>query len=213
MEYEKIRKLVVLGHRGVGKTSLILRYTENTFVDNYYPTIEDIHTKTIVYHNNQYKFSIVDTAGQDEFSMLNPQYTIGVDLYVIVFSVASNVSFEMVTSIRDKILDQTGLESLPMVLVGSKSDLDYARQVSKEDAVALAKVFNCNYIECSAKAEVNIGKFFSLLLLPISVFSLQLTYWFLIGVIFEQAINMNNSLIKPNADPKDSSSASNCLLM
>ncbi|OMJ18741.1 GTP-binding protein rhb1 [Smittium culicis] len=192
MDFEKIRKLVVLGHRGVGKTSLILRYTENTFVDNYYPTIEDIHTKTVTYNNNQYKLSIVDTAGQDEFSMLNPQYTIGVDLYVIVFSVASSLSFDMVRTIRDKILDQTGLDTLPMVLVGSKSDLDYARQVSKEDAYSISKEFDCSYIECSAKTEVNID------------------------AIFQHAISEKNALNNSDNNgqtSKDNNAASNCSLM
>ncbi|PVU99682.1 hypothetical protein BB559_000496 [Furculomyces boomerangus] len=156
MDTDKTRKFVVLGYRGVGKTSLILRYTENTFIENYYPTIEDAHWKTVKFNGITYRFNIIDTAGQDEFSILNSQYAIGIDMYVIVFSVASRLSFDMVHAIYNKILDQSGVDQIRMVLVGSKSDLVNQRQVTQEMALETAKELNCKYIECSAKAEVNI---------------------------------------------------------
>ncbi|PVU93242.1 hypothetical protein BB560_006006, partial [Smittium megazygosporum] len=161
-QFHNDKKFVFLGHRGVGKTSLIMRYTEKTFVDNYYPTIEDVHDKIVDLSGTKYKFTILDTSGQDEFSMLNSHHTIGTDVFVLVFSVASKKSFEMVNSIKDKILDQTGLDHVPMLLVGCKSDLENMRQVPKEDAQNLASSLNCQYIECSAKDEVNIDKVFEM---------------------------------------------------
>lgn len=48
---------------------------------------------------------IIDTAGQDEYTILNSKHFIGIHGYMIVYSVASKQSFEMVRIIRDKILN------------------------------------------------------------------------------------------------------------
>ncbi|OMH81830.1 GTP-binding protein rhb1 [Zancudomyces culisetae] len=68
----------------------------------------------------------------------------------------------MLGSIHDKILDATGVESIPMVLVGSKNDLSTQRQVSEKEATALSKTFKCSYVECSAKNKTNIDKIFQM---------------------------------------------------
>lgn len=88
-----------------GKSSLTVRFVEGTFVENYYPTIENTFNRTIKHKGQDYMTEIVDTAGQDEYSILNSKHFIGIHGYMIVYSVASRQSFEMVTVIRDKILN------------------------------------------------------------------------------------------------------------
>ena len=79
------RKVAVLGARNVGKTSLTVRFVESHFVESYYPTIENEFTKIIRFRKHNYTLEILDTAGQDEFSLLNMQSLIGVvSCYVIV---------------------------------------------------------------------------------------------------------------------------------
>ncbi len=73
--------------------------------DSYYPTIENTFTKEITYKGQKHVIEIVDTAGQDEYSILNSKHFIGIHGYVLVYSVASMSSFEMVQVIRDKILN------------------------------------------------------------------------------------------------------------
>lgn len=92
-----------MGSRSVGKSSLVVRYVEEAFVDSYYPTIENVFNKTIKYRNKEYDCDIIDTAGQDEYSILNSRHAIGIHGYILVYSIALRSSFEMVQTIYDKI--------------------------------------------------------------------------------------------------------------
>ncbi|KZT33740.1 hypothetical protein SISSUDRAFT_1132366 [Sistotremastrum suecicum HHB10207 ss-3] len=166
----KKRKIAVLGSRSVGKSSLILQYTENHFVDSYYPTIEATIPKTITYRGVEYECEIIDTAGQDEFSILNSKHAIGIHGFVLVYSVASRNSLEMVKIVYDKIIDFCGRASVPCVVVGAKLDLpnsSHVRQVATADAESLAKELNAAWIETSAKLNTNVSKVFELCLAEI----------------------------------------------
>ncbi|CAO3644667.1 unnamed protein product [Mucor hiemalis] len=106
----KARRIAVLGARAVGKLSLVIQFCENHFVDSYYPTIENTFTKTIKYRGNEYSVEIMDTAGQDEYSILSSHHASSMNGYVLVYSISSRSSFDMVKIIRDKILNFTGLK-------------------------------------------------------------------------------------------------------
>ncbi|KZW00404.1 hypothetical protein EXIGLDRAFT_157703 [Exidia glandulosa HHB12029] len=162
----KKRKIAVLGSRAVGKSSLVVQYVEDTYIENYYPTIENTFTKTIAYNGEDYECDIIDTAGQDEFSILNAKHAIGIHGYVLVYSVASRASFDMVRIVYDKIIDFCGLQSVPTVLVGQKSDLT-RREVSAAQAKALADKLGCACIETSARENINVDKVFELCLAQI----------------------------------------------
>lgn len=107
---------------------------------------------------------IADTAGQDEFSILNSKHAIGIHGYVLVYSIASRQSFEMISILRDKILNFTGMQWIPLVLVANKVDLHPQRQVSTEEGQDLAKSWNCAFIETSAKHNQNITRIFDQIL-------------------------------------------------
>ena len=158
----KARKIAVLGSRAVGKSSLIVQYVEGHFTENYYPTIENSFQKPMRYRSQEYQLEIVDTAGQDEYSLMNSKHVIGIHGYVLAYSITSKSSLEMLHVIRDKILNYTGLEWVPIVLVGNKMDLDAQRQVSVEDAQKLAQQWNAVSIEASAKLNQNIQRIFEL---------------------------------------------------
>ncbi|CAO0797629.1 unnamed protein product [Mucor circinelloides] len=155
----KARRIAVLGARAVGKSSLVIQFCENHFVDSYYPTIENTFTKTIKYRGNEYSVEIMDTAGQDEYSILSSHHASSMNGYVLVYSISSRSSFDMVKIIRDKILDFTGLESVPCVIVGNKSDLNIQRQVTLEEGKELGQQWQCPTIETSAKHDENVCKF------------------------------------------------------
>ena len=89
----------------IGKSSLTVQYVDGHFVDSYYPTIENTFSKVIRYRNQDFAVEIIDTAGQDEYTILNSKHFIGIHGYMIVYSVASKQSFEMCRIIRDKILN------------------------------------------------------------------------------------------------------------
>ncbi|KAI8813050.1 P-loop containing nucleoside triphosphate hydrolase protein [Cladochytrium replicatum] len=163
----KVRRIAVLGSRAVGKSSLTVQFVENHFAETYYPTIENTFTKILKIRNQEYAAEIIDTAGHDEYSILNSKHVIGIHGYVLVYSITSRPSFEMCKVIRDKILNYTGIDWVPIVIVGNKCDLEAQRQVQTEEAAALAQEWKCSHIEASAKHNQNITKTFELVLMEI----------------------------------------------
>lgn len=161
------RKIAVLGSRSVGKSSLVIQFIENHFVDAYYPTIESTFSKGVAYRGIEYDCDIIDTAGQDEYSILNSKHAIGIHGYVLVYSVTSRRSFDMIKIVYDKIVDFCGKNDIPCVIVGAKTDLQSSRQVAPNEGEELAKLNNAAWVETSAKNNVNVGKVFELCLAEI----------------------------------------------
>lgn len=67
-------------------------------------------TKSTRINSQDYELKLVDTAGQDEYSIFPSQYSIDVHGYVLVYSITSTKSFNVVKSIYEKLLDITGKE-------------------------------------------------------------------------------------------------------
>lgn len=156
----KARKIAMVGSRSVGKLSMTVRFVEDHFVESYYPTIENQFLKTILYKNQEYAIEILDTAGQDEFSVMTEKHLIGIHGYLLVYLVTSRQLFELIEVIRDKILTLIGMDSIPVVLIGNKSDLNFQRQVETAEGEALARKFNCKFLETLVRDNVNINKAF-----------------------------------------------------
>ncbi|KAK3571071.1 hypothetical protein QTP86_001321 [Hemibagrus guttatus] len=127
MPQPKSRKIAVLGYRSVGKSSLTIQFVEGQFVDSYDPTIENTFTKMITVNGQEYHLQLVDTAGQDEYSIFPQTYSIDINGYILVYSVTSNKSFEVVKVIHEKLLDMVGKVQVPIMLVGNKKDLHMER--------------------------------------------------------------------------------------
>jgi len=164
---QKQRKVVVMGFRAVGKSTITVQFVENHYVDTYNPTIENTFHKLIKHQGEDFLTEIVDTAGQDEFSIFQRRYSVGVDGYILVYSVNSQASLEIVRVINDKILNACGAEKVPRVLVGNKSDLVLERQISKEQGQQLANEWNCAFVECSGKHNENISEIFKQIIIEI----------------------------------------------
>nr|CAD7403782.1 unnamed protein product [Timema cristinae] len=78
--------------------------------------------------------------------------------YVLVYSITSSKSFEVVQIIYDKLLDMTGKVHVPIVLVGNKTDLHMERMISSEEGKRLAELWKAAFLETSAKQnEVSFG--------------------------------------------------------
>ncbi|XP_022073904.1 GTP-binding protein Rheb isoform X1 [Acanthochromis polyacanthus] len=134
-----------------GKSSLTIQFVEGQFVDSYDPTIENTFTKTMTVNGQEYNLQLVDTAGQDEYSIFPQSYTIDVDGYILIYSVTSYKSFEVVRVIHEKLLDMVGNVQVPIILVGNKKDLHMERVISFEEGKALAESWNAAFLESSAK--------------------------------------------------------------
>uniref|UniRef100_A0A8C6P6J0 GTP-binding protein Rheb n=1 Tax=Nothobranchius furzeri TaxID=105023 RepID=A0A8C6P6J0_NOTFU len=140
MPQPKSRKIAILGYRSVGKSSLTIQFVEGQFVDSYDPTIENSKLLYIIF----FFF-------QDEYSIFPQTYSIDINGYILVYSVTSNKSFEVVQVIHEKLLDMVGKVQVPIMLVGNKNDLHMERVISCEEGKALAESWNAAFMESSAK--------------------------------------------------------------
>ncbi|XP_064018933.1 GTP-binding protein Rheb isoform X2 [Pogoniulus pusillus] len=136
---------------GTGKSSLTIQFVEGQFVDSYDPTIENTFTKLITVNGQEYHLQLVDTAGQDEYSIFPQTYSIDINGYILVYSVTSIKSFEVIKVIHGKLLDMVGKVQIPIMLVGNKKDLHMERVISYEEGKALAESWNAAFLESSAK--------------------------------------------------------------
>ncbi|XP_049851664.1 GTP-binding protein Rheb homolog isoform X1 [Schistocerca gregaria] len=161
---QKQRRVAVMGFRAVGKTSVTVQFAEKGFSEDYHPSIENTFHIGIKVNGKEYEIEIIDTAGQDEYSLLQRQYTVGMHGYVLVYSIANKYSFDIVKNINDQILNALGTEKVPRVLVGNQKDLVSQREVSLEDGQALAQRWGCAFTETSAKLNENISKVFAMII-------------------------------------------------
>lgn len=163
----RVRKIAIMGFRSVGKSSITIQFVENQFVDSYDPTIENTFSKTVKIRGQDYQLDLIDTAGQDEYSLVPQSYIMNIDGYVLVYSVTSYKSLEVVKVIYEKLLDMTGKKQVPLVLVGNKTDLRMEREVSADEGKRLADQWRAAFCETSAKENQKINELFTSVILEI----------------------------------------------
>ncbi|MGQ4873165.1 MAG: Rab family GTPase [Promethearchaeota archaeon] len=166
-----IYKICVIGDGGVGKTSMVLRYCENTFKENYIMTIgSNFSTKTVElseYPNFNIKLQIWDLAGQKHFSFVRPPFYRGATGLIYVFDLTRRSSFSNLHNWKaeaEKVIGQK-----PCILVGNKLDLaNDNREVSTQEGEALKNELGAEkYYETSAKDGTNIEDVFKELTIAI----------------------------------------------
>ncbi|XP_065431894.1 GTPase RhebL1 isoform X2 [Chrysemys picta bellii] len=133
MPLVRYRKVVILGYRSVGKTSLAHQFVDGEFLECYDPTVESTYNKMLMVGKDEFHLQLVDTAGQDEYTILPPSFSIGIHGYLLVYSV-------------------TSLRRMPVVLVGNKADLSMeSREVKTDEGKKLADSWGAVFLESSAK--------------------------------------------------------------
>jgi Ras-related protein Rab-1A len=143
-------KVVVVGEGGVGKTSLILRYTQDRFLGEYITTIgTNFAVKTLNIDGQQIKLQLWDLGGQAQFMRIRSFYYPGARAAVVVYSTADRNTFEVVPKWAKEVRNICG--DIPLTLLGNKIDLDNERRVKKEEGVSRASQINAEFFETSAK--------------------------------------------------------------
>ncbi|ETO14273.1 RAS small GTpases RIC1/ypt1, partial [Reticulomyxa filosa] len=171
LDYDYLFVLLLVGDSGVGKSCLLLRFTENTFDENMINTIGvDFKTKTITIDQKIVKLQLwfvffffchghnkKDTAGQERFRAITKSYYRGAHGIIVVYDVTKSETFENVPNWISEI-DKNAPETVCKLLVGNKSDKEeqHLRQVTRERAKELALKFQIPLIETSAKKTENI---------------------------------------------------------
>ena len=161
-EYIKLFKLLLLGKSNTGaKTSLMLRYIDNSFSSNLLATIGiDFRIKIVQTDFGEIKLKLWDTAGQERFRAISSTFVKGSDCIILGYDVTNRKSFE---SIRDSwynyVKENIAVDLQLIYLVGNKIDKP-DRVVSDEEGKSLANDLNMKYFGVSAKTGENVDILF-----------------------------------------------------
>jgi len=154
-------KLVVVGGGAVGKSALTIQFVQNTFEDDWNPTIEDSYRKQTLIDDEMVCLDVLDTAGQEEFKAMREQYMRHGEGFILVYSITDRESFRELHEFQQQIVRVKDQDFFPGVLVANKCDLEYERQVSMSEGRELANRFGFRFIETSAKLRINVDETFS----------------------------------------------------
>ena len=216
MSYQMNRqKIIFTGDSGVGKTSIINAIMGQKFPEEYEPSIGvDFFSKTIRYKGRLMKLQIWDSAGQEKFRSLIPNYIRGSSLIFLIFDISKKESFE---HLNEWITFITNIEKGNIVIVGNKIDLKENRVITKEEAEKYCKEKNYDYFEVSAKEGTNINNllYTSVASLPIfnSINTEGLSKENIIQVLFQENLDsftyQNNNTGDRNDNNKNNSNQIN----
>ena len=150
-ELEYLMKIIIVGDSGVGKTNLLERYIKDEFHDSNRNTVGvDFLAKKLVLNRQSLKIQFWDTAGQEKYKSISTAYYKSTQGVILVYDVTSRNSFLNVENWLQDIKEHTDNE-IEFLLVGNKTDLEAAREVTAEEAEAYAKEQELFFMEVSAK--------------------------------------------------------------
>ncbi|KAL7978072.1 hypothetical protein Chor_005059, partial [Crotalus horridus] len=161
--YDHLFKLLLIGDSGVGKTCLIIRFSEDSFSGTYISTIGiDFKIRTVEVEGKRIKLQVWDTAGQERFKTITTAYYRGAMGIILVYDITDEKSFENIQNWMKSIKENAsaGVERL---LLGNKCDMEVKRKVSRDQAEKLCREHGIRFFETSAKSSLNVEEAFNTL--------------------------------------------------
>jgi len=176
-------KVIILGDPAVGKTSLLSRYINGVFKNDYIQTlganflIKEIdlkkkiekltgeQTKIQDIKEKGFKLYFWDIGGQEDKLFVNEYYFAYSHGAMVVFNLVSRESFDNIEFWISKIYELSG--DIPFLLVGNKNDLSDERVITQREIEEKAKEYGVKYYETSAKLDENVDKAFTALSIEI----------------------------------------------
>jgi Ras-related protein Rab-8A len=158
--YDYLIKLLLIGDSGVGKSCLLLRFSDDSFTPSFITTIGiDFKIRTIELDGKRIKLQIWDTAGQERFRTITTAYYRGAMGILLVYDVTDERSFNNIRNWFSNV-DQHASEGVNKILIGNKCDWVEKKAIVREQGQALADEFNVKFMETSAKANINVEEAF-----------------------------------------------------
>ena len=157
-------KIVLAGTASVGKSSIILKFVVEKFLDYINPTINlGVYEKTIkIDPFTEAKLSIWDTAGAEKYVSFTQSYLRDANGVILVFDLSNEDSFKDLDMWLDIVNETIDVKNVPKILVGNKSDLPNI-EISDERAKDFARQNGMIYMKVSAKDGINIAYLFEAL--------------------------------------------------
>ena len=153
-------KMTFLGDQSVGKTSIMNRFLNDTFVEEYQATIGlDFQSKTVDINETNIHFLLYDIAGKEKFRNLIPIYTRDTNIYVFIYEITNKESFVHIENLLEEITIVNKLDCI-LVLIGNKKDLENNRAVTLKEGEDFAKEKGFIFSEVSSKTGEGINDLF-----------------------------------------------------
>jgi len=156
-------KIIICGDPSVGKSSLILRFTNNAFRRHYIPTLGvNVSDKIFKIEESYVQLVLWDIAGQQKFQTMRQQFYLGSDGIFLIFDLSRPSSLESVSKwyvdIKNQLNDRTAFKGY---IIGNKKDISQSLKSTSNEGSDLASSLNLGYIETSAKTGENVEFAFS----------------------------------------------------
>lgn len=157
VSYNHVLKVIIVGNSGVGKSCMLLKYTDPSFTSEYLMTTPvsvgiDFKIKNVEVGGENIKLQLWDTAGQERYHAINCSLYRGADAVIIAFDLTNPDSFARVPWWMNEMRKFTD-EYVITILVGTKSDAAGDNRVKEADVLAFAASCNLPYFATSIKTD------------------------------------------------------------
>ena len=160
--YDKLFRYIIVGDMAVGKSCILLQFTDNKFRVQHELTIGvEFGAKTIELNNKTIKSQIWDTAGQEQFQAITRTYYKGAIGALLVYDITRRDTFTHVTKWLEEVKSNSS-KHICVILIGNKKDLEDKRQVTYEEGESFARENGLMFLETSAKTAFNVVEAFNL---------------------------------------------------
>ena len=155
-------KILVLGESSVGKTSLLVRYTEDKFENTVQTIGVDVKNKYVIYENKKIQLELWDTAGQERFKGIAQNYFRAANGVILVFDITNKESFNKLKFWINEGKTNIGQDT-ELIIAENKIDLEDSRAVTKEAIKEFGKKTNLDIMPTSAKTEEGVNEIIQML--------------------------------------------------
>ena len=160
IQYDYMFRNIIVGDSNVGKSCLLLQFTDNKFRQNHEATIGvEFGGKTIILSEKTIKIQIWDTAGQEVYQAITRGYYKGATGAFVVYDITRRETFEHVERWLDDVKTNAS-KDIQIILIGNKKDLESERVVSFDEGSTLAEKYGILFLETSAKTAFNVNEAF-----------------------------------------------------
>jgi small GTP-binding protein len=158
-----VLKILLSGEGGVGKTTLLKRYVEGKFDSNTRMTIGvEFFLKQLILDGSNVMLQMWDFGGQDRFRFLLQSYATGAKGALFLFDLTRPMSLDNVEQWVN--ICRSDDKDLPIILIGTKLDLESQISVSDDYAKEFVELFDLvDYIKISSKTGENVQEAFEVL--------------------------------------------------
>ena len=158
--FDYLLKFILIGDSSVGKSNIFSVYHDGTFSEKLQPSIGvEFIAKNITINDTIFRIQVWDTAGQENFVSMTKVYYRNSSVAFFIYDITEKESFHHIEFWLNE-LKKEAPESILLVLIGNKNDMNNKRQINYEQGKDFAEKHEMLFFEVSAKNKINIDKIF-----------------------------------------------------